>query len=359
MKSYIQRAITALGLVGLMATVNANTEGTRSAAVPLVGIHGAHAWPATTRARQRHWNRGLLGQRERIVYEHIDHQALTLYLFRPRGLAFRPRPVVIYVHGGALRYGSAVISGRQTPHNRLMVGVERQLMHEGVDFVSVNYRLAPMYPWPVPLEDVKHAVRFMELHAHPLHINGQRMAIMGDSAGGELSTFVGLTMSSAIQPERPVVAAVVDLFGPTNRRTFALQWRRRYGLSPNPVFGVYTWKAVRRESAVSYVHPGAPPFLIIQGTRDRIVPPGQSTLLKTRLLAHGVAVRELLVHRAGHELVAQHGPIRPGISVICQTIVQFLNRNLGVSDHALSQQKADRPAGGGRLTHEPERLLVR
>ncbi len=279
--------------------------------------------------QSHHWNSGLLGIREKVVYERIHYHNLTLYLFHPRQRAVPGRPVVIYIHGGALRYGSALISQRRTPHNRLMVAVERQLIQAGVDFISVNYRLAPLHPWPDALIDVKHALSYLGAHAALLDINGHQMAVMGDSAGGELSSFVGLTMNSA-NTERPLVRAVVDLFGPTNRRVFASEWRKRFGLAPNPVYGVYTWRRAIRESAVTYVHPGAPPFLIVQGTQDTIVPPSQSALLKKKLHHAGVPVQEILVHHAGHELIPVGGPIHPGIPVIARHIVRFLTKQLVV-----------------------------
>lgn len=320
-KLRLPRILAALAVMVLGLGMPAAAE-----AQPLVGLHGAHVWPPS-RVHSQKWNAKLLGVRERFVYDTVDGQALTLYVFHPRGIALHPRPVVIYIHGGALRFGTAVISNRNTPHNRLLVSVERQLITRGMDFVSINYRLAPLYPWPDPLIDVKHAVRFIETHAKRLYINQQQMAVMGDSAGGELSSFVGLTMRQSPHGG-PLVRGVVDMFGPVNRRTFALRWRKHHGLAPNPVYGVYTWKRVRRESAVSYVTPQAPPFLIIQGTRDHIVPPAQSRLLKAKLRHAGVPVQEILVHHAGHELVAKKGPIHPGISFLAGHIVTFLAERL-------------------------------
>ncbi len=290
-------------------------------------------------ASQTRWNTRLLGVRRQFVYERIDHRPVTLYLFRPQNAGDAPRPVAIYIHGGALRYGSARISNRNTPHNRLLVMVERRLIQEGIDFVSVNYRLAPLYPWPEPLNDAKRSVHYLATHAQTLHLNRERMGVMGDSAGGQLSAFVGLTMETNQAPRRPMVRGVVDLFGPTDRHAFAIAWRRRHGLQPNPVFGVLTWKRVRRESAVSYVHPGAPPFLIIQGSEDRVVPPAQSSLLRRRLVQDHVPVEEILVRHAGHELIDRGGPIDPPLTVIANRISDFFlgllynDSRLGWGDH--------------------------
>lgn len=283
----------------------------------------------------RHWNHELTGLRQRVVYARVGKRLMTFYLFSPARAAVSPRPVVIYVHGGALRYGSARITNGNTAHNRLLVRVERRLMSEGIDFISVNYRLAPLHPWPEPLQDVDTAVRFIAAHGERLGIDPERMAIMGDSAGGELSSFVGLTLQNG-QSHRPMVQAVVDLFGPTDRECFARQWWRHHGLEPNPVYGIYTPSRIRRESAVSHVHPGAPPFLIIQGAEDTVVPPFQSALLRDRLAESGVPVQEVLVHHAGHELTQVQGvPIAPSLTTLADTINQFVVENL--------ESRADRP----------------
>jgi acetyl esterase/lipase len=178
-----------------------------------------------------------------------------------------------------------------------------------------------MHPWPIPLHDVEDAVAYLQEHAGEWNINPDQMSVMGDSAGGELASFVGLTLWHG---EEPAVRGVVDLFGPTDRQPFAEEWRRRYGLVPNPVYGLYTPQRIWSESVVSHVRLGAPPFLIIQGTRDRVVPPIQSELLKERLQEYAVPVKEILVENAGHELVARGGPISPDIDALIAAIADFV-----------------------------------
>ncbi len=284
------------------------------------------------------WNPHLLGERQAIRYEHVPQGYETLYLFRPRTLTLRPRPVLVYIHGGALIYGSAVIPPGNTPHDQLMVGVERQAIQKGWDFVSVNYRLAPEHRWPTPFLDVKHAIQYLQQHARQLGINPHDMAVMGDSAGGELSTFVGLTMHSGTTKagSRNVMRAVVDLFGPVNREGFASTWRKRFGLKPNPIWGVYSKRNAAHDSAINYVHHGAPPFLIVQGTQDKIVPPNQSRSLARKLHRFGVAAQLIMVQHAGHELVPVHHPTTPKIPVITHAIVKFLSQHLRLPHHPKS-----------------------
>lgn len=270
------------------------------------------------------WNSGLIGVREQLVYRRVGQRVMTLFLFHPSRPAMSPRPVVVYVHGGALRFGTAVITDTNTPHNRFLTAVERRVIRQGMDFVSVNYRLAPRHPWPEPLHDVKQAVRYLEEQGHHLGVNPGRIDMMGDSAGGELAMFVGLTLTD--QDGKPAVRGVVDLFGPADRQRLAREWRSRPSLRPHPVFGLDTARPVRRESALAHVHPGAPPFLIIQGNRDRVVPPDQSRLLFQRLQENGVPATEILVRHAGHEFVARGAAIDPPIPVLADRVLQFLVR---------------------------------
>lgn len=273
------------------------------------------------------WNPHLMGMRQEIRYEHVPQGYETLYVFHPRRASAKPRPVLVYIHGGALIYGSAVIPPGSTPHDRLIVSIEKAAIQKGWDFVSVNYRLAPEHRWPIPLLDVKHAIQYLRQHANALGINPEAMAVMGDSAGGELSTFVGLTMHTPTSHHN-VMRAVVDLFGPVNRESFASTWRKRFGLRPNPIWGVYSKRNAARDSAINYVHHGAPPFLIVQGAKDKIVPPLQSRSLATKLHHLGVPEKLIMVKHAGHELISVHHPINPNIPVIAHNVVKFLTRHL-------------------------------
>lgn len=273
------------------------------------------------------WNRGLTGIRHKIIYQVVQGQRLTLFLFKKPSVSLGRRPVVVYIHGGGLRFGTAMITNAPTPHNRLLVRLEREVIKEHMDFVSLNYRLAPLYPWPEPLHDVKRAIKYLKAHSRYLGINPGRIDVMGDSAGGELATFVGLTMQNP--HGQPAVQGVVDLFGPVDREGFARRWRDRHGLTPNPVYGIYTPRRARRESAIVHVHPGAPPFLIVQGEKDRVVPPYQSLMLQERLSAVGVPVTQVMVKNAGHELIARGGAIDPPIPWIASRINRFLKGTLG------------------------------
>jgi dipeptidyl aminopeptidase/acylaminoacyl peptidase len=79
-------------------------------------------------------------------------------------------------------------------------------------------------------------------------------------------------------------------------------------------------------SPVAYVAPGAPPFLIVQGDRDAVVPPDQSRELASRLHGAGDPATLVVVHNAAHGLLqAGSQPVSPGLVPLSHTIVGFLD----------------------------------
>lgn len=86
--------------------------------------------------------------------------------------------VVLYLHGGGYILGNVP----------LFDGVcGDYVLHTGVPFFSAEYRLAPEFPYPVPLKDAYEAFLWLHSHAIGLGIDTDRIAVMGDSAGGGLA----------------------------------------------------------------------------------------------------------------------------------------------------------------------------
>lgn len=288
--------------------------------------------PATA-SHPSKWNPQIVGQRVKLVYERVPGYTGTLYLFRPAhshaGAALLP--VVVYFHGGALERGSAVIGHNpRALHDWLMAHIEAAVIRSDCAFVSVNYRLAPKYKWPNQIVDAKTAIRFLRAHAVQYHLSPNQVAVMGDSAGGSLASLVGLSSATSKfdggpwAHESSSVSAVVDMFGPVDRRFTQHTWMERHGARPNPVFGLLSASVVYRASAVSYVHRDAPPFLIVQGTRDTVVPPWLSIELYHRLRHQHDAAELLLVRHSEHEFIPSGGPIQPNMATLSKDITRFL-----------------------------------
>lgn len=117
---------------------------------------------------------------------------IPLRLYRPRGSsAAQGLPVLVYFHGGGW-----VIGDRDT-HDVLC----RELANgSGCAVVSVDYRLAPEHRFPAAADDALAATRWVHAHAAELQLDGTRIAVGGDSAGGNLAAVVALQARGSALP---------------------------------------------------------------------------------------------------------------------------------------------------------------
>ncbi len=115
---------------------------------------------------------------------------LPVRIYRPS--ATRPLPVVMYFHGGGWELGN--IETHDTLCRRLAQG-------SGCTVVSVDYRLAPEHHFPTALEDCCTATRYVAEHAAEIGIDPARIAVCGDSAGGNLAAGTALKLRDENGPK--------------------------------------------------------------------------------------------------------------------------------------------------------------
>ncbi len=267
------------------------------------------------------------GVRRDVTYCTAEGVALKMDLYPPTSAQGKPAPVVLYVHGGSW------ISG-----DKWEIGlVSGELNARGYLVVSVNYRLAPQYKWPAQIEDVKCAVRHLRANAALYNLDPNRIAAWGSSAGGHLVSLLGLTNKSAgfegnggYSEQSSNVQAVIDMFGPTDLTAFDPdQYASGVGES---VFGVKPGGPIDvlvKASPVNYVTAGAPPFLILQGDKDRVVPASQSQKLYDKLIAAGAPATLVMVKNADHGFTPSGGPISPTLLELRTIIQDFLDASIG------------------------------
>lgn len=248
-----------------------------------------------------------------LTYCSPDSFPLTMEVWEPPAGVAHPAPAVLYVHGGGLSLGSRQLRGLGASlanhAGALFPGLRRNLLARGMVVASVDYRLAPLAPWPAQLQDAQCAVRYLRFHAAALGIAPGKIGAFGSSAGGELAALLGTAPRAGAGPypgEPSRVQAVADLFGPSDLN--AMGNATPFGrVMVDVAFGGS--HAVRAAaSPVSYIHRGDPPFLIVQGTADPMVRPSQSLKLASRLASAGDRATLVLVRGANHGIndPAQH-----------------------------------------------------
>ncbi len=215
--------------------------------------------------------------RKDVEYSRAGGESLRLDACVPDGKG--PFPAVIMVHGGGWS------SGDKTQ------GVEplfAPLSQAGLGWFSLNYREAPKHRYPAAVEDVETAIRWVKQHAAEFNVDPERLALLGESAGGHL---VALAVVRAQDDTR--VAAAIPFYAPVDLES---DTERRGGLSLSlrDLFGrTYevddeVTKLLSEASPINYVHTGLPPFLLVHGTADMSVPYTQSVRLQAKLKAVGV-----------------------------------------------------------------------
>lgn len=233
-----------------------------------------------------------------LEYSNPDGQHLQLNLARPKD-ATGPLPVVLCIHGGGFR------AGHRDGNNAHCL----KLAQRGFVAATVSYRLAPKYQFPAAVHDVKAAVRWLRANAMKYQIDPARIGVTGDSAGGHLAQFLGVTAGvkvfegdggNADQSSR--VTCVVNRYGPSD-------FTKSYAKSVDaaevlPLFlGGDLQTALQRHihsSPLNWVTPDAAPTLILHGTEDKYVAYEQGVWLRDRLQACGVEVELVTFEGAGH-----------------------------------------------------------
>jgi acetyl esterase/lipase len=262
-----------------------------------------------------------------VTYCADGGEAQTLDLYEPPSRA-PMHPLLIVVHGGSWDSGDSAMD-QQHP---LTERVVNDVIARGFAVASINYRLAPGAKWPAQIVDMRCAVRFLRATAARWHLDPRRFTALGDSAGGQLVSLAALSAqqepqwnSNEYAAQSSALQAVVDCWGPADLNKPG--WSRlAIGIGRN-VFGATLGSqsdVLRRASPVSHIHAGAPPFLIIQGRLDALVPSQQSAELQSRLVSAGDAALLIDVAHAGHGLAPIGGAISPSLAALAQRITSFL-----------------------------------
>lgn len=223
-----------------------------------------------------------------IEFAKVGDVSLTLDAHVPDGPG--PFPTVILVHGGGWMRGD-----KQTYIKPLF----EPLTKAGFTWFTINYRLAPAHRWPACADDVERAIRWVKANAAHYKADPKRIALVGESAGGHLVSYVGVRGTGETS-----VAAVVPIYAPHDLE-FHAKHRNALGPSLSALFNLTELnddaaKALRAASATTYLRQGLPPFLQLHGTKDAQVDYVQSVKFQAQMKALGNACELITIPEGAH-----------------------------------------------------------
>ncbi|HLY08912.1 MAG TPA: alpha/beta hydrolase [Planctomycetota bacterium] len=232
-----------------------------------------------------------------VVYGKGGDVDLKMNIGRPKE-STGPLPCIVLIHGGGWAAGN----------KNDLSGQVHEYVKKGYVSATIHYRFAPKYVFPAQIEDVKCAIRHLRAHAETYGIDKGRIGAVGFSAGAHLSMMLGvLDKEDGLEGlggdpgESSKVNAVVAFFGPTDFTTN--DWPdRTVPILKSFLGGSRDEKAeeYRKASPITYVNKGDAPMLLIQGTKDLLVPWTQATAMGEALTKAGVYGRVDLLLGAGH-----------------------------------------------------------
>jgi acetyl esterase/lipase len=243
-------------------------------------------WPAPDRLAPvlRYAQRRQYLYRTSVRYGDAPEQLLDVW--RRRDLPAGPAPVLLFVPGGAWVHGSRTLQG---------YALLSQLAAQGWVCLSIDYRVSPHHRWPRHVRDVKAAVAWARANVDRFGGDRDFVAIAGCSAGGHLAALTGLTAEDpGFRAGLPAdadtsVDAVVGIYGrydwedrSTPERARFMDFlehvvvRKRYDRHP---------ELFRAASPIARVRPDAPPFLVVHGSADSVIPVAQARAFADRLRA--------------------------------------------------------------------------
>lgn len=242
-----------------------------------------------------------------IAYRPGDGKAWRLDLIMPSERGDKPRPGLVFVHGGGWR------SGDKRTGTFLQGAIE--YARKGYVCITVNYRLVDEAPFPACVEDCKCAVRWLRAHADKYNVAPKRIGGFGNSAGAHLVAMLGLAGpdeglegDGPYQDQSSLLQAVCPSATPSD-----FLFQSRGSARRGPGGGLLAGSAetfeerARKASPVSHVSADAPPFLVIHGTKDNTVNVAHGDRLVEALKKAGAEdVTYIRIEGAGHGVFNQH-----------------------------------------------------
>lgn len=243
-------------------------------------------------------------------------------------------PAVLFVTGG----GFLMSPKANYIQQRLAIA------EAGYVVASIEYRHIPHGKFPDPLLDVKSAVRYLRAHAEEFGIDKDKIAVMGESAGGYFAALAATTngdrqfdlgenldQSSAVQ-------AAIDIYGLSDLTQIGADYAPEVqalhdrdnvsealmlnGIPPFAAGGAVksTPELAAQANPISHISNRTPPFLLMHGDADLLVSPSQTEILFAALQEKGVSAQRYVVKSADHAGIYWAQP------QVVKVMIDFLNQ---------------------------------
>ncbi len=229
-----------------------------------------------------------------VIFASPGGHDLHMDLYVP--LTVKPAPVVMWIFGGSWKFGS----------KGYHVNV-RDLTRSGIAVASIQYRLSGTAVYPAQLDDCRTAVTWLRANGSRYGLDPQRIGVSGESAGGHLAALLG-TVEGASS-----IRAVCALCPPTDLVPLARQYARpgKLGSIEKLMGGPIEQELALAAAAspVNRVTSSSPPFLLIHGADDGLVPLEQSQALQRKLRRANVEARLIVLPETGHWFRLDEGQV--------------------------------------------------
>jgi acetyl esterase/lipase len=261
-----------------------------------------------------------------------DDPAQLLDVWRRKDLPAEPAPVMVFLPGGAWVHGSRILQG---------YALMSHLAAKGWVCLSIDYRVAPHHRWPQHIHDVKAAIAWARANVDRFGGDRNFVAVAGCSAGGHLAALAGLTIDDAeYQAHLPAgsdtaVDAVVGIYGrydwedrSTPERTRFVDFLERVVVNKRQS---RHGDLFRKASPIARIHPKAPPFLVVHGSGDSVIPVEQARSFVERLRAVSrSAVGYVELPGAGHGFDMTDGARTGSVATAIGLFLNQIHRDRGV-----------------------------
>ncbi|AZA76564.1 alpha/beta hydrolase [Chryseobacterium sp. G0186] len=254
---------------------------------------------------------------EEIHIPQENHQ-IPVRIYRSKGKTGQEEPAIIYIHGGWF------IAGGFETHD----AVVRKLANKTeATVIFVDYRLAPEYPFPAGLHDCIHTVQWIIENSKTLGIDKNRIGIIGDSAGGALSTAVSTQIGEKLKFQVLIYPAADNQFNTISWETY------ENGPVLNKQGGIEAWKHYLPEAEANNPlaipilikdFKNTPPTLVILAEHDPLIDDGKQLAenMKNANISLSTSLYKDMVHGFMHM-----GEILDEVQIAIDEMADFTSKN--------------------------------